>query len=260
MFDIGWTEMLVVAAVAIIVVGPKDLPGMLRNFGRMIRKIRGMAGEFQSQFDEALKEAELDGVKDGIDSVRNLDPTKAIKDKLNPLSDSGSKKDDHNYDPETLFDEAKSPDVESGQTVDVESALEKQRKIDEEFAKVAPSSGANAVPGFGGPAADPLPEVAAAKEAAKAAAAKSAKPAAKTTSKQKSAAKPKAAAKKAASAKSTPAKAKSAPAKAKATPTKATQAKGKASSAKAAGANKSTAKKASAKKAPARKPAGKVAS
>ena len=85
MFDIGWTEMLVVAVVAILFVGPKELPGMLRTFGRAVKKIRMLAGDFQRQFDDALKDAELDGVKDGINQVRNLDPTKQIKDKLKPL-------------------------------------------------------------------------------------------------------------------------------------------------------------------------------
>ena len=88
MFDIGWTEMLVVAVVAIIVVGPKDLPGMLRTVGKTIKKVRGMAGDFQRQFDDALKEAELDGVKKSFDDVRGMNPLNDIKDSLNPLKDS----------------------------------------------------------------------------------------------------------------------------------------------------------------------------
>ena len=62
MFDIGWTELIVIACVAILVVGPKDLPGMLRNVGKGIRSLRKMTSDFQRQFDEALKEAELDDV------------------------------------------------------------------------------------------------------------------------------------------------------------------------------------------------------
>ena len=77
--------MLVVAIIAIVFVGPKELPAMLRTFGKAIKKVRAMAGDFQGQFNDALKEAELDGVKDAINEVRSLDPTKAIKDKLNPL-------------------------------------------------------------------------------------------------------------------------------------------------------------------------------
>ncbi|MBN8999239.1 MAG: twin-arginine translocase subunit TatB [Rhizobiales bacterium] len=70
MFDIGWSEILVIAVVAIVVVGPKDLPPMLRAAGRMVAKMRRTAGEFQSQFNEALREAELDGVKESIDQIR----------------------------------------------------------------------------------------------------------------------------------------------------------------------------------------------
>ncbi|TIX10742.1 MAG: twin-arginine translocase subunit TatB, partial [Mesorhizobium sp.] len=59
MFEVGWTEMLVIAVVMIVVVGPKDLPNMLRTFGRTTAKLRAMAGDFQKQFNEALKEAGL---------------------------------------------------------------------------------------------------------------------------------------------------------------------------------------------------------
>ncbi|QDY99218.1 twin-arginine translocase subunit TatB [Nitratireductor mangrovi] len=85
MFDIGWPEMLVIAIVLIVVVGPKDLPRMLRTFGRTTTKLRSMAGDFRKQFDEALKEAELDDVKSTIDSARKLNPTSEIKKALNPM-------------------------------------------------------------------------------------------------------------------------------------------------------------------------------
>lgn len=59
MFDIGWSELLVIGAVALIVVGPKDLPGMLRTGGRMVAKARGMAREFQGAMEDAAREADL---------------------------------------------------------------------------------------------------------------------------------------------------------------------------------------------------------
>ena len=74
MLDIGWPELLVVAIVLIIVVGPKDLPPMLRAFGRTTKKLRGMANEFRGQFDEALREAELDDVKKTFDDARKAQP------------------------------------------------------------------------------------------------------------------------------------------------------------------------------------------
>jgi len=85
MLDIGWTEMLVIAIVMIVVVGPKDLPGMLRTFGRTTAKLRVMAGDFRKQFDEALKEAELDEVKKSVDGLRSLNPTSEIRKQLNPF-------------------------------------------------------------------------------------------------------------------------------------------------------------------------------
>lgn len=89
MFDIGWPELLVIAIVLIVVVGPKDLPRMLRTFGRTTSKLRSMAGDFRRQFDEALKEAELDEVKSVIDKARKMDPTADIRKQLNPINKIG---------------------------------------------------------------------------------------------------------------------------------------------------------------------------
>jgi len=88
MFDIGWPELLVVAIVLIVVVGPKDLPPMLRAFGRTTKKLRAMASEFRGQFDDALREAELDDVKKTFDDARKLNPMQSIRDAVNPLKDT----------------------------------------------------------------------------------------------------------------------------------------------------------------------------
>jgi sec-independent protein translocase protein TatB len=85
MFDVGWTEMLVIAIVMIVVVGPKDLPNMLRTMGRMASKARGMANDFRRQFDEALKEAELDDIKKSVDELRGLNPMTEVRKQLNPF-------------------------------------------------------------------------------------------------------------------------------------------------------------------------------
>ncbi|WP_159585873.1 Sec-independent protein translocase protein TatB [Chelativorans xinjiangense] len=89
MFDLGWPELLVIAIVLIVVVGPKDLPGVLRGFGRTTTKLRSMAGDFRKQFDEALREAELDDVKGLVDDARKLDPRGEIKKHLSPLEKAG---------------------------------------------------------------------------------------------------------------------------------------------------------------------------
>ena len=89
MFDIGWQEILVIAIVLIVVVGPKDLPRMLRTFGRTTAKMRSMAGDFRRQFDDALKEAELDDVKSLVDTARSLNPAESVKKHLNPIAKVG---------------------------------------------------------------------------------------------------------------------------------------------------------------------------
>lgn len=89
MFDIGWTELLVIAVVLIVVVGPKDLPPMLRAFGKMTANFRKMAGEFRTQFDEALRESEMDEVRKTISDAQRLNPTNALRDAINPLRQMG---------------------------------------------------------------------------------------------------------------------------------------------------------------------------
>ncbi|SRR5579871_1710176 len=69
MFDIAWGEFVVIAVVALIVIGPKELPGVLRAIGQWTTKIRRMAAEFQSQFQEALREAEMADLKKEVDSA-----------------------------------------------------------------------------------------------------------------------------------------------------------------------------------------------
>jgi sec-independent protein translocase protein TatB len=70
MFDIGWSELLVIAVVAIVVVGPKDLPRLMRTFGHYMGKVRRMASDFQRQFEDAVRDSELDEVRKAIHDVR----------------------------------------------------------------------------------------------------------------------------------------------------------------------------------------------
>lgn len=71
MFDIGWMEMVVIGTVALIVVGPKDLPAMFRTAGNFMAKARGMARDFQRSMEQAAKEAGLDEVTKGMSSLNN---------------------------------------------------------------------------------------------------------------------------------------------------------------------------------------------
>ena len=69
MFDISWTEFLLIGVVALIVIGPKELPGVMRTLGQWTRKVRGMAADFQNQFQEAMREAEMADLKKQVDDM-----------------------------------------------------------------------------------------------------------------------------------------------------------------------------------------------
>jgi len=81
MFDIGWGELVVIGIVALIAIGPKELPTVLRTFGQYMAKIRRMAADFQSQFQEAMREAELaelkkqaEDLKSSVSDISRFDP------------------------------------------------------------------------------------------------------------------------------------------------------------------------------------------
>lgn len=68
--EIGASELLVIAIVALIVVGPKDLPVLLRRFGQFMAKVRGMANEFRASFDEMARQSELDDLRKEVEAMR----------------------------------------------------------------------------------------------------------------------------------------------------------------------------------------------
>lgn len=81
MFDIGWSELLVIGIVALVVIGPKELPGVLRGIGQMMSKVRRMASEFQGQFNEAMREAELDDLRKQAEKLNmTVNPLEGMKD------------------------------------------------------------------------------------------------------------------------------------------------------------------------------------
>jgi len=83
MLDISWTEFLLIGVVALIVIGPKELPAVLRTVGQWTRKVRSMAADFQNQFQEAMREAEMADLKKQVDDlahdVKNYDPLKEVR-------------------------------------------------------------------------------------------------------------------------------------------------------------------------------------
>jgi sec-independent protein translocase protein TatB len=89
MFDIGWGELLLIGIVALVAIGPKELPGALRTLGQWMAKLRRMASEFQNQFHEAMREAEMVDLKKQVDdltsqaqSYANFDPIGDVRKEL----------------------------------------------------------------------------------------------------------------------------------------------------------------------------------
>jgi sec-independent protein translocase protein TatB len=95
MFDISWSEFLLIGVVALVVIGPKELPAVMRTLGQWTRKVRGMASEFQNQFQEAMREAEMADLKKQVDdmaqgvkqSVTQIDSLKDVRDDFRGVGD-----------------------------------------------------------------------------------------------------------------------------------------------------------------------------
>ncbi len=87
--QIGLFEMVLLAALALVVVGPKDLPRLMKSVGRMFRQVRGLADEFRAGLDQMAKEADLEELQKEIDELKKLNPTDELKgavdDAMGPL-------------------------------------------------------------------------------------------------------------------------------------------------------------------------------
>jgi len=97
MFGIDSSELLLIAVVALVVIGPKELPGLLKTWGKWMSQMRGMASEFRGHVDEMVRQSELDQVKKQLESsisgvdVASLDPTKEFKQHLQDGMAEGEK-------------------------------------------------------------------------------------------------------------------------------------------------------------------------
>ena len=87
MLDIGWPEFAVVLIVALLVIGPRDLPRALYTVGKWVRSARKVAHEFQRHVDDMMREAELDDLKKGVQAARNLNVKKQLQDAIDPTGD-----------------------------------------------------------------------------------------------------------------------------------------------------------------------------
>lgn len=175
MLEVGWSELLVIAIILIVVVGPKDLPGMMRTFGKMMARVRTMANEFRGQFDEAMREAELDEVRKGLGEVNKYNPASSLRDAMNPIRQLGQ---DIKSDLQKASDVSIKPKVDEGTPV---AELASDPVVNPEPLKVEP------VPAPTTPA-KPMATAATVTPAAVASDSVSeAKPAARSTAKKKSA-------------------------------------------------------------------------
>jgi sec-independent protein translocase protein TatB len=84
MFDFAWSEILVIALVALVVIGPKDLPRVLRTLGKWVSKARVVAREFQSSVEQMIRESELDEARKEIEKVASVDVAKEIENSIDP--------------------------------------------------------------------------------------------------------------------------------------------------------------------------------
>ena len=102
--------MAVVALVALVVIGPKDLPGAMRTVGHWVRKIRLMARDFQSNLDDMIRESELDDARKAVESTKSLkDPSKALKDSIDPTGEVEKEAKDLEDEGRRLTTDAKNP-------------------------------------------------------------------------------------------------------------------------------------------------------
>lgn len=112
MFDFAWSEIALIAAVALIAIGPKDMPVAIRTVASMVKKARRMASEFQTHVDEMVREANLDEVKDQFNSIRSfdfkdtvekaIDPDHTLRDTLSDLEKPSESAPGENAEPEAI--------------------------------------------------------------------------------------------------------------------------------------------------------------
>jgi sec-independent protein translocase protein TatB len=125
MFDISWTEFLLIGIVALVFIGPKELPGVMRTLGQYTRKIRGMAADFQNQFQEAMREADMTDLKKQVDDlahdIKTYDPLKAEREDVENLGKDLNK--DFEKKPLDLLKDTEQSAVDQNASAAAEPAL-----------------------------------------------------------------------------------------------------------------------------------------
>jgi len=145
MLDIGWPELLIVALVTIIVVGPKELPRVLRTVTQMVRKIRSMASEFQSSLDDLAREAELDDLKKDIEKAATTDFAGELEHEIDPTGEVSKSmreiEESLKEDPREKSGAVRTAPAESGEPSEAAPALEQERPQQDSAGGAAPEPG-----------------------------------------------------------------------------------------------------------------------
>jgi sec-independent protein translocase protein TatB len=154
MLGLDWTELALIAVVAVVVIGPKDLPDAVRGIAKGIQKLRRMAGEFQTQVDEVVREAKLEDVRNQINEIRNFDFRGTVEKELDK---DGSLRKTFTEDPigNPLKDAFNDKPVDHGATVTPPPAASVP-PVAEPAAPVAPAAPAFVPPGVAA-ATTPMP-------------------------------------------------------------------------------------------------------
>jgi sec-independent protein translocase protein TatB len=109
MFDLAWSEIMVVGLVAVLVLGPKELPQAMRTFAKALRKVRSLGSEFQGHFNEMLREAELDEVRKQVQKFSQTSLTDHVTNLVDPKGEIAKEVETTFQDPD-----AKLPAPEPG--------------------------------------------------------------------------------------------------------------------------------------------------
>ncbi len=129
MFDIGWMELMIVGTVMLLVVGPKELPGLLRTIGKYVGVVKRQANEFRAQFDEAIKESDFSDLKKDMENLGE-ETESSMRDAKNALDEDLAEFDDHSslddddYDDDWV-DSVASPDKKSAESKSSEKSADK---------------------------------------------------------------------------------------------------------------------------------------
>ena len=134
MFDIGWSEMMFVAIIAILVIGPKDLPKTIAAIGKYIRKAKGFARDFQSGIDDLAKDAELDDIKKSV-TGQDFNIKKQVEDAVDPTGEFSKAFEDLKP---TILDEKS--DVKPIKTPEKKDKIEAAEKIQVEENSISPET------------------------------------------------------------------------------------------------------------------------